>query len=95
MTPLDSSHFEVFLGNFLGIFYFFLIQIWILNLDQFDTGPNWNRAGPVWPVTGQTGPVPTDLVNHGPDAGIGGRRVELGAAAYFFGILTFFLNYLQ
>ena len=39
----------------------FLIQIWILNLGRFDTDPNRNRAGP---VTGQTGPVPTDLVNH-------------------------------
>jgi len=37
-----------------------------LNLDRFDTGPNRNRAGPVWPVTGQTGPVPTGLVNPAP-----------------------------
>ena len=64
LTPLDSSHLEVFLGIF-GEFFIFLIQIWILNLVRFGTGPNRNRAGPVWPVTGQTGPVPTGLVNPG------------------------------
>ena len=36
--------------NFLGIFHFFWIQIWILNLGRFGTGPNRNRSGPVWPV---------------------------------------------
>jgi len=45
------------------IFLFFWIQIWILNLGRFGTGPNRNRAGSVWPVTGHTEPVPTGLVN--------------------------------
>ena len=62
LTPLDLSHLKVFLGNFWE-FFIFWIQIWILNLGRFGTGPNWNRAGPVWPVTSQTGPVPTGLVN--------------------------------
>ena len=56
LTPLDSSHLEVF----LRIFSFFWIQIWILNLSRFGTGSNRNRAGPVWPVTVHTG-----LVNRG------------------------------
>ena len=46
-------------------FSFFWIQIWILNLGRFDTGPNRNRPGPVWPVTGQIGPVPNGFVNPG------------------------------
>ena len=62
LTPLDSSHLEVFLGIFWE-FFIFWIQIWILNLGRFGTGPNRNRAGPVWPITGQTGPVPTGFVN--------------------------------
>ena len=62
LTPLDSSHLEVFLGFFRN-FSFFWIQIWILNLGRFGTGPNQNRTGPVWPVTSQIGPVPTDFVN--------------------------------
>ena len=51
--------------NFFGNFSFFWIQIWILNLGRFGTGPNRNRAGPVWPVTGQTGPVPSGFANPG------------------------------
>ena len=35
-------------------------------MDRFGTGPNRNRAGP-----GQTGPVPTDLVNAGSTTGRG------------------------
>ena len=46
-------------------FLFFKIQIWILNWGRFDTGPNRNRAGPVWPITDQTGPVPTGFANPG------------------------------
>ena len=49
--------------NFFRNFLIFWIQIWILNLSRFGTGPNRNRTGPVWPVTGQTGPVPTGFVN--------------------------------
>ena len=64
LTPLDSLHLEVFLGIF-HFFEFKLIQIWILNLGRFGTGPNRNWAGPVWPVTGQTGPVPIGFVNPG------------------------------
>ena len=33
-----------------------------MNLSRFGTSPNRNRAGP---VTDQTGPVPTGLVNPG------------------------------
>ena len=40
LTPLDSSHLKVF----LEIFHFFWIQIWILNLGRFGTGPNRNRV---------------------------------------------------
>jgi len=50
LTPLDPLQLEVFLEIF-----HFLIQIWILNLGWFGTGPNRNRAGP----------VPTGLVNPG------------------------------
>jgi len=50
-------------------FLFFLIQIWILNLSRFGTGPNRNRATPIWPVTGQTRPVPTGFVNPACEAG--------------------------
>ena len=62
LTLLDSSHLELFLGIFWE-FFIFWIQIWILNLGRFGTGPNRNRTGPVWSVTGQTGPVLTGLVN--------------------------------
>ena len=65
LIPLDLSQLEVFLGSFWE-FFIFWIQIWILNWGRFDTGPNRNRSGPVWPVTGQTGPVPTGLVNPAP-----------------------------
>ena len=34
-----------------------------MNLDRFGTDPNRNRAGPVWPITGQTGPVTDGSVN--------------------------------
>ena len=51
--------------SIFGNFSFFWIQVWILNLGRFGIGPNQNRAGPVWPVTGQTRPVPTGLVNPG------------------------------
>ena len=49
--------------NFMGFFSFFWIQIWILNYGRFDTGRFTNRTGPIWPVTGQTGPVTDGLVN--------------------------------
>jgi len=64
LTPLNLLHLKVFL-NFFWEFFIFLIQIWILNLGRFGTGPNQNRAGPVWPVTGEIRPVPTGLVNSG------------------------------
>ena len=44
LTPLNSSHLEVFLGIFWK-FFIFWIQIWILNLGRFGTGPNRNRTG--------------------------------------------------
>ena len=36
-----------------------------MNFGRLGTGRNRNRTEPVWPVTGQTGPVPTGLVNLG------------------------------
>ena len=57
--------------NFLGIFFEFKFKFWIwagLVPDQTGTGPDRfdrNRAGPVWPVTGQTGPVTDGSVNPG------------------------------
>ena len=62
LTPLDSSQLEVFL-EILGIFFIFLIQIWILNLGRFETGRYRNRSGPVWPVTAVSGPVPVGKEN--------------------------------
>ena len=62
LTPLDSSHLELFLEIFWK-FFIFWIQIWILNLGRFGTDPNQNRTEPVRPVTGQTRPVPTGKVN--------------------------------
>ena len=46
--------------NFLGIFYFleFEFEFWI-----WATGRNQNQSGPVWPVTGKTGPVPVGIFN--------------------------------
>jgi len=48
-----------------GKFSFFWIQIWILNLGQFETDPNRNWSGPVWPVTAVSGPVPVGFFNPG------------------------------
>ena len=64
LTPLDSSHLEVFL-EFFWIFFHFLNS----NLN-FKFGPVWylpkpKPGRPIWPVTGQTRPVPTGLVNPG------------------------------
>ena len=53
--------------NFFGNFSFFWIQIWILNLCRFGTGPNRNR----------TGPVPTGKGNHA----FGETRLECDAMA--------------
>ena len=58
LTPLDSSQFEVFLGIFWDFFYFFWIQIWILNLGRFETDRYRNGFEPVWPVSAVSGPVP-------------------------------------
>ena len=51
LTSLDSSHLEVFLENFLGIFQFFEFKF------EF-----WIWAGLV-PTQTRTGPVPTGFVN--------------------------------
>ena len=65
LKKFDTIRF-VALWSIFRNFLFFWIQIWILNLGRFGTGPNRNRTGPVWPVTGQTGPVPTGKVNPAP-----------------------------
>ena len=62
LTPLDSSQLEVFLGIFWD-FFIFWIQIWIINLGRFETAPNRNQFGPVWPVTAVSGPVPVGKFN--------------------------------
>jgi hypothetical protein len=62
LTPLDSTHLEVFL-RILWDFFIFWIQIQILNLDRLETGQN--RSGPVGPVPTVSGPVPTGSVNPG------------------------------
>ena len=55
LTPLDSSHLEVFLGIFWDFFSFFL------NLDlNFEFGPVWYRSKPEPGRSGLTG-----LVNPG------------------------------
>ena len=51
--------------NFFWNFLFFEIQIWILNLGRFRTGPNRNRPGPITPVTAVSGPVPVGKFNPG------------------------------
>jgi hypothetical protein len=62
LTPLDSTHLEVFL-RILWDFFIFWIQIQILNWDRLGTGRNQNRSGPVGPVPTVSGPVPTGSVN--------------------------------
>jgi hypothetical protein len=59
LTPLDSTHLEVFL-RFLWDFSFFWIQIQILNLDRLGTGRNQNRSGPIPMISG---PIPIGSVN--------------------------------
>jgi hypothetical protein len=60
LTPLDSTHLEVFL-RILWDFFILRIQIQILNLDRLGTGRNW--FGPVGLVPTDSGPVPTGSVN--------------------------------
>ena len=69
LTPLDSSHLEVF----LGIFHFLNSNL------NFEFGPVWYRPGSVWPVTSQTGPVPNGFVN--PAAGSRCYPVSFAGAA--------------
>jgi hypothetical protein len=56
LTPLDSTHFEVFLRILWDFSFFeFKLKFWIW------TG--WNRSGPVGPVPTVSGPVLTGSVN--------------------------------
>ena len=59
LTPLDSSHLEVFLGIFLGIFHFFNLNL------NFEFVPVSYRTKPEPVRTGLTGPVTDGLVNPG------------------------------
>ena len=64
MTPLDSSHLEVFLGIFWEFFIFLNSNL------NFEFGPVSYRTKPEpvrtgLTVTGQTGPVTDGLVNLG------------------------------
>ena len=65
LTPLDSSHLEVFLVIFLGIFHFFefKFEFWILaGWVPAGTGYRSNRSGPV-PVWSGTKPAQIQNLN--------------------------------
>ena len=57
LTPLDSSHLEVFLEIFWNFFIFLNSNL------NFEFEPVWYRPKPEPNWTGQTGPVPTGFVN--------------------------------
>ena len=58
-----------------------------MNFGRLGTGRNRNWSGPVRPVTGQTGPVPTGKVNPGHDSGARSSLPHSSVAVSFIGTL--------